>query len=312
MEITQKHRIIWKNEFEKNDKTTHLRRYLFLLELFKLSVKQKDYINYDNDRDVSEYFDFARNDIFTTINYDTSFLFEEKRNKNYEKQLIINYLNNIHHPKKALANKIWILGLLVIIAFFYGCLHFLPFKNILIKSSSFYSLISAGTLFVMYIVFKLYLKRRLSFPYLTKELFMRPNAFIENLEYEKQIIETGLDNYHELTQLESFNNYCSYVPEAKIYFEVLIDNCLIEIKDKKIKYNSPCTQKVFAEILKDPVFFFYDKLPPKLPTKVFKDLFGKSLNKMEQRQDKTSESENYNQVKQILLNSNVPIHKEYL
>ena len=28
MEIKEKHRIIWKNGFEKNDKKTHLTRYL--------------------------------------------------------------------------------------------------------------------------------------------------------------------------------------------------------------------------------------------------------------------------------------------
>lgn len=311
MEIEQKYRIIWKNEFEKNDKTTHLNRYLFLLELFNISVKQKDYINYDKYRDVSEYFDFSKKKFFVATDYDTSFLFSQKHDRKHTKELVQSYLKNIHHPKKVLANKIWFIGLMGILSSIYGCLYFLQFSNAYIKKSSFYSLITAGTLFVCYIIFKLYLKGKFPFIFLTKELFMRPPAFIENLEYEKQIIETIFANYSELTQLESFNIFCSHLPEARIYFEVLIDNDYIEIKNKTIKYNSPCTQKVFAEILKDPLFVFNHKLS-QIPTKVFKDLFGKTLNQMEQREQKTAESENYKKVKAVLINSNVPMFKEYL
>lgn len=70
MDIKEKHRIIWKKGFEKNDKKTHLNRYLFLLELFKNTVKQKDFINYDTYRDITEYFDFPKNEIFESADYD--------------------------------------------------------------------------------------------------------------------------------------------------------------------------------------------------------------------------------------------------
>ena len=111
--------------------------------------------------------------------------------------------------------------------------------------------------------------------------------------------------------MKGFKSFCNHLPEARIYFEVLIDNDYIEIKNNKIKYNSPCTQKVFAEILKDPVFVFSSKLSA-IPKDVFEGLFGKSLNKMEQREQKTSESNNYKEVKEFLINSKVPIHEEYL
>ena len=140
---------------------------------------------------------------------------------------------------------------------------------------------------------------------------MRPVAFIENLEYEKRVIEDLIENYSELNQLKGFKSFCNHLPEARIYFEVLIDNDYIEIKNNQIKYNSPCTQKVFAEILKDPVFVFNSKLST-IPKDVFEGLFGKSLNKMEQREQKTSESNNYKEVEEFLINSKVPIHEEYL
>ncbi|WP_288715486.1 hypothetical protein [uncultured Treponema sp.] len=108
MEIKEKHRIIWKNGFEKNDKKTHLNRYLFLLELFKNTVKQKDFINYDTYRDITEYFDFPKNEIFESADYDKSFLTSNKKDKQHEKELIRNYRKNIHHPKKQLSSEIWI------------------------------------------------------------------------------------------------------------------------------------------------------------------------------------------------------------
>ena len=49
---------------------------------------------------------------------------------------------------------------------------------------------------------------------------------------------------------------------------------------------SQINNKVFAEILKDPVFVFSSKLSA-IPKDVFEGLFGKSLNKMEQRELQT-------------------------
>ena len=140
---------------------------------------------------------------------------------------------------------------------------------------------------------------------------MRPVAFIENLEYEKRVIEDFIENYSELTQLKGFKSFCTHLPETRIYFEVLIDNDYIEIKNNQIKYNSPCTQKVFAEILKNPVFVFSSTFST-IPKDVFERLFGKSLNKMEQREQKTSKPNNYKEVKEFLINSKVPINEEYL
>lgn len=311
MEIKEKHRIIWKNGFEKNDKKTHLNRYLFLLELFKNTVKQKDFINYDTYRDITEYFDFPKNEIFESADYDKSFLTSDKKDKQHEKELIRNYRKNIHHPKKQLSSEIWILNFLGVLALLYGGLHFLPLRNELIRITSFYSLIVAISFLMCSAVFWLYLKGNFDFTHLTKELFMRPVAFIENLEYEKRVIEDFIENYSELNQLKGFKCFCTHLPEARIYFEVLIDNDYIEIKNNQIKYNSPCTQKVFAEILKDPVFVFSSKLSA-IPKDVFEGLFGKSLNKMEQREQKTSESNNFKEVKEFLINSKVPIHEEYL
>lgn len=311
MEIEEKHRIIWKNGFEKNDKKTHLNRYLFLLELFKNTVKQKDFINYDTYRDITEYFDFPKNEIFESADYDKSFLTSNKKDKQHEKELIRNYRKNIHHPKKQLSTEIWILNFLGVLGLLYGCLYFLPLKNELVRSTSFYSLIVAISFFICSAVFCLYIKGNLDFTHLTKELFMRPVAFIENLEYEKRVIEDLIENYSELNQLKGFKSFCTHLPEARIYFEVLIDNDYIEIKNNKIKYNSPCTQKVFAEILKDPVFIFSNKLSA-IPKDVFEGLFGKSLNQMEQREQKTSESSNYKEVKEFLIKSKVPIHEEFL
>ncbi len=313
MEIEQKHRIIWKNEFAKKDKIAHINRYLFLLELFKISVKKNNYISYDKYRDVSEYFDFSKNDIFSTTNYDRSFLFGQKYDTKHERELIRSYRKNIHHPKKDLENVIRFMIFFAILYFIFGLLFFFLFvfllDNELLKTISFYLLFISGALFGIFIILKLYQKEILPPYYLTKKIFMIPDTFIENLEYEKRTIETILENYSELTQLESFNKFCSHLPETRIYFEVLIDNDYIEIKDKKIKYNSPCTQKVFAEILKDPVFIFSNNLSL-IPSDVFKDLFGKTLNQMEQREQDTSKTDKYKKVKEVLIANKVPMPKK--
>lgn len=311
MEINEKHRIIWKNEFEKNDKNTHLKRYLFLLDLFKSTVKQKDYLYYDTYRDISEYFDFSKNYIFQSVDYDNSFILSDKEDKQHEEELLRNYRKNIHHPKKNLSNGIWILGFLSILTLLYGGLYFLHLKNDFIKTSSFCSLFAAPTFFTFYILFKLYIRGNSNLYHLTKEYFIRRQAIIENLEYEKRVIENIIENYSELYQFEGFKSFCSHIPETKAYFEVLIDNDYIEVKNDKIKYNSPCTQKVFAEILKDPIFIFNDKLSS-IPKDVFEGLFGKTLNQMEQREQKTSESNNYKQVREFLINSKVPINEDFL
>ena len=67
---------------------------------------------------------------------------------------------------------------------------------------------------------------------------MRPVAFIENLEYEKRVIEDFIENYSELNQLKGFKSFCTHLPETRIYFEVLIDNDYIEIKNNQIIYDS--------------------------------------------------------------------------
>ena len=108
-----------------------------MLELFKNTVKQKDFINYDTYRDITEYFDFPKNEIFESADYDKSFLTSNKKDKQYEKELIRNYRKNIHHPKKQLSSEIWILNFLGVLALLYGGLHFLPLKMNLLEAPVF-------------------------------------------------------------------------------------------------------------------------------------------------------------------------------
>ena len=115
----------------------------------------------------------------------------------------------------------------------------------------------------------------------------------------------------ELKQMKGYDAFVSFIPEAEIYFKELINLRFITVFNGEIKFCIPCTQKVFAAIMKDPVFTFAQKLPA-VPKIVFKDFFGKTINQMEQREKNTFETENYKNVKEALLKKNVPFNKEYL
>jgi len=115
----------------------------------------------------------------------------------------------------------------------------------------------------------------------------------------------------ELKQMKGYDAFVSFIPEAEIYFKELINLRFITVFNGEIKFCIPCTQKVFAAIMKDPVFTFAQKLPA-VPKIVFKDFFGKTINQMEQREKNTFETENYKNVKEALLKKNVPFNKKYL
>ena len=66
-------------------------------------------MNNENQKvNLKEYFDFTKNEIFESADYDKSFLTSNKKDKQHEKELIRNYRKNIHHPKKQLSSEIWI------------------------------------------------------------------------------------------------------------------------------------------------------------------------------------------------------------
>lgn len=107
--------------------------------------------------------------------------------------------------------------------------------------------------------------------------------------------------------INAFSEFCEFIPETEEYFRILFNKKYIQYIDNKFVYHKPCTQKVMAALLKDRCFKFAEQLP-KVPKEVFISLFGKTQNQMEQREENTYESEDYQIVKQFLLENNVPMN----
>lgn len=189
MEINEKYRINWKNGFEHNDKTTHVKRYLFLLELAMFTIKQKDYGFYHRYRDFQEYINFTNNENFLSKDYDKTFLQTKTYDKKRKIKLIRDFKKNIEPPIKKIANWILYLKFFGVLAILYGILFFIPLNNVVIHDTSFYSFLFGIVCFGYIMIFTLYLKDKLNSIFLIKLLFMPTSAFIENLEYEKRYIE---------------------------------------------------------------------------------------------------------------------------
>lgn len=307
MEINEKYRINWKNGFEHNDKTTHVKRYLFLLELAMFTIKQKDYGLYHKYRDFQEYINFTNNENFLAEDYDKTFLQTKTYDKKRKIKLIRDYRKNIEPPVRKLTNWIWFLKFFGVLAILYGILFFIPLNNVVIHDTSFYSFLFGIVCLGYIIIFTLYLKGKLNSIFLIKLLFMPTSVFIENLEYEKNCIEKF---YYWMDNWDDLKLFFDSIPGARKTFEVLIDLKYIKIEDKSIIYNKPCTQQVFAEILRDPVFVFSSSIS--VTNDIFKNVFKKSINQMQQRNKDVSNTEEYKAVKEMLIKSGVPTNKEFL
>ena len=136
---------------------------------------------------------------------------------------------------------------------------------------------------------------------------MPTSVFIENLEYEKNSIEKI---YYWMDNRDDLKKFFELIPGARKTFEVLIDLKYIKIEDESIIYNKPCTQQVFAEILRDPVFVFSSSIS--VTNDIFKNVFKKSINQMQQRSKDVSNTDEYKAVRKMLIKSGVPTNKEFL
>jgi hypothetical protein len=244
---------------------------------------------------------------FLAEDYDKTFLQTKTYDKKRKIKLIRDYRKNIEPPVRKLTNWIWFLKFFGVLAILYGILFFIPLNNVVIHDTSFYSFLFGIVCLGYIIIFTLYLKGKLNSIFLIKLLFMPTSVFIENLEYEKNSIEKF---YYWMDNWDDLKKFFELIPGARKTFEVLIDLKYIKIEDKSIIYNKPCTQQVFAEILRDPVFVFSSSIS--VTNDIFKNVFKKSINQMQQRSKDVSNTDEYKAVRKILIKSGVPTNKEFL
>ena len=302
--MNKKYEIIWKNDFLNGTNEVRMRkmRYMFLLELFLACVKEKDFSFYDKYRNISEYIEFTKSENMKQFDYNRYFLKEDsKYDEQYKTELIKNYFNNIHNSKKnliLLRHVLFYLSLPIIIIS--GLLYFIQRTDLFLYILA----IGIGCLLWSGIIF-LYLRGHLMHKWFIYNFIMKPDVFLENLEYEKTIIEEN--NYSVLNNLSGLMKFETYIPEFRIYLCKLLERDYIAIIGDSIHYILPCSQTAFAKLLEDPLFKIKEKLPS-VPKQVFVKLFGKPLNELEQR----NPTKNYDIIRNYLIHSGAPINKEYL
>ena len=213
MDIAQKYRIIWKNEYsDDNDEIlTHKKRYLFLLKLVLASVNKKDYKGYDTPREISEYIEFAKNTYMQDFVYDRCFLNPDFQFTKEDKKIIAGqFLENSHRPKQKLFSLALSLFSIFSIALVFGITTYLynytkiyPF----LFCTSIACLISA-------IILTLYCKGIIKWTWLIYLIDMPTNTFLENLETEMNIIKNSsrstTSSIHKTENDSSFQNNETY------------------------------------------------------------------------------------------------------
>ncbi len=139
------------------------------------------------------------------------------------------------------------------------------------------------------------------------------NSIVNQSENEQDILkkdEYFCDDiqylyFKQLCENVGFKNFCSILPETEVYFKIFIKLGYMIMNNGSITFMSPLSGKVFVEFLKDPDFKFNSVLTY-IPKEAFINLFGKELNKLEQR---CYVSKIYPKLKEILKKNKAPLAK---
>lgn len=246
MEIEQKYRIIWKNEYSDNNDEilTHKKRYLFLLKMVLASVNKKDYKNYDDPRELSEYIDFAKNTYMQDFVYDKCFLNPDFQFTKEDKKLIANqFSKNSHRPRQKLLSFTLLLYSIFFIAFVFAITTHLSNHttiSFLLFCISIACLISAITL-------NLYCKGIIKWTWLVYLIDMPTSIFLKNLEKEMDLIKNSsksttssmqkTENDSSLQNNETYKKVSLLFPKLKESILFLIENDYMYYNGSFLKRN---------------------------------------------------------------------------
>lgn len=246
MDIAQKYRIIWKNEYsdDNDDILTHKKRYLFLLKMVLASVNIKDYKLYDTPRKIPEYIEFAKNTYMQDFVYDRCFLNPDFQFAKEDKKIIAaQFLENSHRPKQKLFSLALSLFSIFFIALVFGITTYL-YKYT--KMYPFLFCLSIACL-ISTIILTLYCKGIIKWTWLIYLIDMPSNIFLENLEKEMNIIKnsskSATSSMHKTENDSSFQNNETYkkvsllFPKLKESILFLIDNDFLYYDGTFLKRN---------------------------------------------------------------------------
>ena len=233
MDIAQKYRIIWKNEYsdDNDDILTHKKRYLFLLKMVLSSVNKKDYEYYDDPREIPEYIEFAKNTYMQDFDYDRCFLnLDFQFTKEYKKLIANQFLENSHRPKQKLRSFTLILSSISFVALVFGITIHLNQQTTI---SFFLFCISIACL-ISAITLKLYCKGIIKWTWLVYLIDMPVTTFLENLEEEMNIVENSskstttsirkTENDSLLQKNKTYKTISEILPKLKESILFLINN----------------------------------------------------------------------------------------
>lgn len=111
--------------------------------------------------------------------------------------------------------------------------------------------------------------------------------------------------FEKLCLNKGYMAFKSILAETEDYFKILIKLGYVTYIGDKIEFHRPFSGAAFAEMLKDNDFKF-NKIRRNIPGDAFINLFGKSFNKMEQREIKPV---GYFKAKDILKENGAPTNK---
>lgn len=316
MTLSDENQIIWKNEYAEDSKESHLKRFLFLLELFTAFIKPKDYVYFDEYGNIEDIISFANTEYFN--NLEKSFLMDDfKTTRKYKYNLLIKWSENVHQSKKRNTIIFDILFPLGIGLFVFGLFLSIPQIRQVYNDECIICILIGAFLTGFTVLWKLYSADRFK-PYCFLYMFtMKSTAIAYNLIYEKSIIEVlGTDEKHSdqngndstFKKVEQNSGYMllkEYVKETETYFRILCDLGYLAIFKGKITCLRPFSLAAFAEMITDKDFLFFQS-KDNIPDMAYINLFGKKFNQIQQREKGAAL---YPDVKTMLIEKGAPTTK---